>query len=333
MPAAQRVIVVIHPGGLGDVLLSMGALVALRARFPCHEIILLAGSEVGELLAQCRVIDRAWSIESGQLSAWFSEGAVFSAGQRGVFGRCDLVVGWLNDHSGILRRTMQELGIPRVFLESPAAAHGRHQSERFIQTLQGECPADTRIRPRLHLPDDLRRAGAGALRAIRTSGTAPLIICHPGSGSLHKCVRGDTWSLLLRECRDRQRMPVLILGPADEQAATAIRQSGVCDIPILRPRSVTILAAILAQAQGYIGHDSGVTHLAALLGVPTVAMFGPTEEQRWAPLGEHVTVVRGESCKCMNWDAVRGCGEKPCLNVKLEGIFEALDRMIAATIG
>jgi len=88
---------------------------------------------------------------------------------------------------------------------------------------------------------------------------------------------------------------------------------------------VTALAAILAQAQGYLGHDSGVTHLAALLGVPTVAMFGPTDDQRWVPRGVHVTVVRGGSCACVDWDAVRACTEKPCLNVKPDEVFKALD--------
>jgi ADP-heptose:LPS heptosyltransferase len=119
----------------------------------------------------------------------------------------------------------------------------------------------------------------------------------------------------------------VVLGPADEQAATAILELAVPELPMLRPPSVTMLAEILAQAQGFIGHDSGVTHLAALLGVPTVAMFGPTDERRWAPRGAHVTVVRGGSCTCMDSDAVRACVEKSCLNVKPEEVFEVLDRI------
>ncbi len=138
-------------------------------------------------------------------------------------------------------------------------------------------------------------------------------------------MRADTWGTLIRECRARQLMPVVVLGPADDQAGDAIQEQNIQELPILRPRSITMLAAILAQAQGYIGHDSGVTHLAALLGVPTVAMFGPTDEHRWAPRGAQVTVVRGGSCRCMDWDAVRACAEKSCLNVKPDEVFEALD--------
>jgi ADP-heptose:LPS heptosyltransferase len=325
MPASRRTIVVIHPGGLGDVLLSIGALAAMRTALPQHQIILLAGSEVGLLLGQCGVIDQCLPVESSQLSALFSGRAQISGVQHDLISRCDLVIGWLSDHDGSLRRTMQEFGIPRVALQSPADAGCHHQSERFLQTLKGEFPVDVYPGIRLRLPDQVLRAGMDALHAVGIEQTVPLIVCHPGSGSMHKCVRADTWDTLIRGCRARQLMPVVVLGPADEQSEAAIQKQGIPELPILRPQSVTLLAAILAQAQGYIGHDSGVTHLAALLGVPTVALFGPTDEQRWAPRGTHVTVVRGGSCTCVDWDAVRACAEKPCLNVKPDEVFEALD--------
>lgn len=131
--------------------------------------------------------------------------------------------------------------------------------------------------------------------------------------------------MLIRGCQARRLIPVMVLGPADEQAESAILALGLPGVLMLRPPSIAMLAAILAQAQGYIGHDSGVTHLAALLGVPTVAMFGPTDEQRWAPRGAHVTVVRGGRCTCAGWDAVRACTEKSCLNVNSDNVFEALN--------
>jgi len=317
--------VMIHPGGLGDVLLSLDALAVMRSAFPQHKMILLAGSEVGHLLGQCGVIDQSLSIESSQLSTLFSGRAQISDLQQDLFRRCDLVVGWLSDHDGSIRRTLQEFGIPRVILRSPASTEGSHQTERFLQTLQGEFPAAAWTPLRLHLPEQVLQSGTNALRAIGIEQAAPLIVCHPGSGSRHKCVRADTWGTLIRECRARQLMPVVVLGPADDQAGEAIQEQDIPELPILRPLSITMLAAILAQAQGYIGHDSGVTHLAALLGVPTVAMFGPTDERRWAPCGAHVTVVRGGRCTCVDWDAVRACTEKSCLNVKPDEVFESLN--------
>lgn len=325
MPASQRTILVIHPGGLGDVLLSVGALTALRTAFQQHQIILLAGSGVGHLLGLCGVIDQSLPMESSQLSALFSGRAQISDMQQDLLRHCDLAVGWLSDHDGSIRRTLRELGIPRVILQSPASSEGPHQSERFLQALQGEFPVGALPSIHLRLPDQVLRAGIDALHTAGIEQGAPLIACHPGSGSRHKCVGADTWGALLRGCRARQFTPVVVLGPADDQAGEALQAQDISEVPILRPPSIALLAAILAQAQGYIGHDSGVTHLAALLGVPTVAMFGPTDEQRWAPLGVQVTVVRGERCACANWDAVQACTEKSCLNITADEVFKALD--------
>ena len=72
----------------------------------------------------------------------------------------------------------------------------------------------------------------------------------------------------------------------------------------LAPRT---LAAILAQAGVYVGNDSGVTHLAAATGAPTLALFGPTDPAVWAPIGERVRVLRGDgaSLETLTLDTVR----------------------------
>ena len=106
MSAPRRSIVVMHPGGLGDVLLSLGALTAMRAGFPNHELVLFAESEVGTLLTDCGVIDQVRSIGSGEWSTLFAGGEQVLGEQRELFRRCDLLVGWLNDHTGSLNRTM-----------------------------------------------------------------------------------------------------------------------------------------------------------------------------------------------------------------------------------
>jgi ADP-heptose:LPS heptosyltransferase len=92
---------------------------------------------------------------------------------------------------------------------------------------------------------------------------------------------------------------------------------------VLQDLSLCLLAGILLQVSLYIGHDSGVTHLSARLGVPTVALFGPTSSDRWAPRGFHVVVARGGPCHCPSWDDVSRCAEKPCLHLSLADILAA----------
>ena len=61
---------------------------------------------------------------------------------------------------------------------------------------------------------------------------------------------------------------------------------------VVEPDSAA-LAARLERASAFVGNDSGTTHLAAMLGVPVVALFGPGDPRVWAPPGDHVSVVRG----------------------------------------
>ena len=64
------------------------------------------------------------------------------------------------------------------------------------------------------------------------------------------------------------------------------------------------LAKWLASARLYIGNDSGITHLAAAVGTPVVAIFGPTDPAVWAPRGERVAVVSGGSLDAIEVDEV-----------------------------
>jgi lipopolysaccharide heptosyltransferase III len=83
----------------------------------------------------------------------------------------------------------------------------------------------------------------------------------------------------------------------------------------LKGVEILTVAGVLALTQLFVGHDSGVTHLAGLIGASTVALFGPTDPNRWAPRGAHVTVVQGAPCLCQSWDEVSQCGNKPCLDI------------------
>jgi ADP-heptose:LPS heptosyltransferase len=74
------------------------------------------------------------------------------------------------------------------------------------------------------------------------------------------------------------------------------------------------LAALLARCAGYVGGDSGITHLAAAVGTPVVAVFGPTDPRRWAPRGPRVAVVRRPvACQPCSWEAMWACPHRACL--------------------
>lgn len=124
--------------------------------------------------------------------------------------------------------------------------------------------------------------------------TKPVVI-HPGSGGAHKCWRLDNFLSVARILAKEGVEVVFLFGPAEaerfsEPAIAGIRTAG----KLLTNLSLADVLGVLGCSRGYIGNDSGITHLAAALGIRTVVVFGPTEPAIYGPLGPAVTILRSD---------------------------------------
>lgn len=320
--ATLRSVLAIHPGGLGDVLLALPALRALRIRFLAHRLMLIAGPEIGGLLKACEVVDEIFSVESRDVAGLFSGGLDRSSSLRQRMAQCDAAVGWLRDSDGALRDALTEAGVGQVVVESPSPRPGIHQSLRFMEIAGGSergCSGESG----LSLPESLKREGAGLLQSVGIREGRSVLVCHPGSGSPAKCVRPELLADVIRRLAKADLTPVIVAGPADDAALECLTRSGIGDVPVFQRQPLAVLAGILGHARLFIGHDSGVTHLAAALCVPTVALFGPTDPRQWAPQGAQVSALTGSPCTCRTWEMVRACAEKSCLSFKPDDILDA----------
>ncbi len=128
------------------------------------------------------------------------------------------------------------------------------------------------------------------------------IVVHPGSGGVDKCWPIERYEKLISELSGRGVGVLALLGEAEvdrwrkDRLDHWAQQVGAKTFGTLQD-----LHEALAGASGYIGNDSGPTHLAAQLGLPTVALFGPTDPKRWAPQGPAVTVLAPPSPEAMDW--------------------------------
>jgi ADP-heptose:LPS heptosyltransferase len=139
-------------------------------------------------------------------------------------------------------------------------------------------------------PDDawlLPAAGAPVARA------GPIVLA-PGSGGRAKCWPRSRWLELAARVERADRAQVVI-GPVEQERDDPRGWPWPNAPDFLVDRTATALAAEFARAACYVGNDSGTTHLAALLSVPTVAVFGASDPALWAPVGPHVTVVGSRS--------------------------------------
>lgn len=121
---------------------------------------------------------------------------------------------------------------------------------------------------------------------------------HPGSGSMKKNHPPHFWLEFIRRLRESFPLPViLLLGPAEEGMLPFFRDHlQRTETEILFCPDNERLVSLLAQSPLYAGHDSGITHLAAMLGVPTLAFFRDTSVIQWGPLGPKVRIIEGENC-------------------------------------
>lgn len=326
----KRGVLVIHPGALGDVLLARPALRAVRYQFPHHEIAFLAGQSVGALLCGAGEVDRVFPLESSYLTGLWAGPDSLCSDFRAWLGNCDTAVGWLPDVGGALSATLRALGVRSISLKSASSAGlcTGHQASRYLDAIQVSDIHQIAATP-LALSPVIRERGRLIVERLIQEGRHKVVVIHPGSGSPHKCLDARLLVPVIEWLLQADMAPLLLEGPADREAVERVLETAKLDVPVIRGLDLSTVAGVLSHAELYVGHDSGMTHLAAALSVPTIACFGPTDSRRWAPLGRAVSIVAGAPCTCRGWSAVAECRERVCLQIAPERIIEACQRLLA----
>ena len=160
----------IHPGGLGDVLLAVPAMVRLRTRFPNHRLVLCAEDQVARLLLACRIVDE-WISVQGRACADLFAGADSVTGQVQTWLEdCDLAIGWMQDIDGKLNETLKAVGAREVIVRSPFSTtiQATHQRDRFLESIN-EAPSDDEGDVLLTVTEPLLHLGRACLEAAGLS--------------------------------------------------------------------------------------------------------------------------------------------------------------------
>ncbi|MCX7753015.1 MAG: hypothetical protein N2443_09135 [Blastocatellia bacterium] len=301
-------ILIIHVGALGDCLFTLPALAALAQRFP-GAYMELAGSLVPHgLLERRSPISRVVSIEAlGLYRAFTGE---LPEDLATYLRRFDVIISWFGHNDEAYRRALTRLGhgecAPRLIIASsrPPAEGSEHAVDHLLSTLAPLGIAAEDRTPRLALLKEDHEAAERMLRAFgieATDDSLQLIAIHPGSGSRRKCWPVDRFARLLQALDRSDRTFLLIEGPADRDVVEPLwTLHAAGDRAGISPRLVRVtnaplpqLAAVLARSHLFVGHDSGVTHLAASVGTPVIALFIATDPRRWGPRGP-ATIVQGD---------------------------------------
>ena len=284
-------ILILRGGALGDFILTLPAIRALRRHWPLATIELIGHPGMAELAVAAGLINRVRSLDASGMAKWFVPRCVWPEHERADIASFDLILSYLSDADGVVQANLRAAGAQRVMACLPVVASG-HAADHFRHPVT-DLGISTPIgdEPLLVWPAALREQGRHGLKEVGLTGD--VISLHPGSGSSRKNWPVEQYALLADRVRhSMSAQPLFILGEADAAAARALPRLSPA-VPVLTNRTLKEVASVLAVSRGYIGNDSGITHLAAALGVPVVALFGPTDAAMWGPRGTNVVILRG----------------------------------------
>ncbi|MGO9061941.1 MAG: glycosyltransferase family 9 protein [Candidatus Binataceae bacterium] len=291
-------VLVIFPGALGDLMCLLPALKVLARRYHGRDLELMARAELANFAVGRMGIARAHSIDRREVSLLFSPADNAAAEAREFFGIFSRVHSFFGHDDARLRQTLPQACGGEVFFHPFRPAAGGHVAAAYVESL-GEPRGDGGLRSvagAINLSaEDL--AQAGQLLESRGVEAGSFILLMPGSGSRTKNWPAEGYLELAR--RLGESIPTItVLGPAEEHLDSLF--SGLR--PVKSP-SLGTLAGLARLSRAFVGNDSGTSHLAAAAGGHGVVIFGPTDPERWRPLGR-VIVLQRIQLQDLRWQEV-----------------------------
>jgi len=299
-------ILMIRGGAIGDFILTLPALKALRDARPQEHIEILGYKHIAVLAEKRFYAQAVRSIEYGPLARFFARNSELPVELADYFASFDLIVSYLYDPDGIFETNLRRCGVQNLIC-GPArivenAGHAARQLARPVEQLGIKVVDLTeRIFPSI---EDREFA-----REFLGSMPHPLIAIHPGSGSQAKNWPLANWIGLFSpgsRSADLERL-VVISGEADEAQTDQLdREWKNRDVRFAKNLPLPRLAAVLERSI-FIGHDSGISHLAAAVGANCILLFASTDPDVWAPKNDNVQILRAPNAKLgdLGIDAVK----------------------------
>lgn len=315
-------LLVVNQGAVGDFILSLPAVEAIHNAFPRARLTFLANPSTVAIIHGRPYLATVLDCRSSRWAPLYGEGGRVAFGSFGIPPPIGGIFVFGRPSSQILAENLAAI------LEAPA-----HRIDPFPDPARGLAVTEYQCRqltalgvpglpppPAVIAPSPEDGIEATALIEHLLKPKERLVLIHPGSGGRAKIWAPAGWITLIRGLLEQPRLRLgLIQGPADKDILQRLQESlELSHVLPFHNLRLGLLAGIIGHAAFYIGNDSGITHLAAACGVPTIALFGPTDPQIWAPRGSAVQVIRwhpehpdpGPETEHI-WDQVKAWGYVP----------------------
>ena len=336
-------ILIIQLSALGDTILAVPAIRAIRHAFPDAEFTMLASPTNLNYLVNCPYIDRyiSYRTPSYRLFALLRREAFDWAIDLEHWPRLSALLAYLS--GAPMRIGFRTKGQYRHFLFTETVPHvqGRHEVRNFLDiAMRLECPPQA-----LTLETWCGSEAQGWVREVlgeeQVSPDIPFVVLHPEAGRRNEPRRRwptERYVALADTLIERYRVQIILTGAPNEVAvseAIAARMQHQA-VVLAGQTDVNQLAALFSDAALVVSGNCGPMHLAAATGTPVIGLHGPTNVAQWGPWSHNASIVRAAMpCSpCLNLGFEYGCqalsdGTSPCMHtIEVAAVLQACERFL-----
>lgn len=317
-------ILIIRPGALGDLIVTLPALKAIRNHFHGAHIEIMGYMPFLEIVKGRFYVDTTSRFDQANISPLFIKDTQIPVSLIKRFSRMDLIISFVLDKEQIFIENLKATGAPCVIHYEPFPQDNVHITDHFLEFLDLLGISHFSEIPKIFLQNEDVLFADHFIKDRSIDQKKLLIAIHPGSGSLQKCWPIERFSDLILWLNKELGAQVLIIsGPADNKIIEKLRERVKDNFKLVDQLPLPNLAAVLRRCDLFIGNDSGITHLAAAVGTSTIAIFGATDPNVWGPRGKRVKILYEKvSCSPCISDKRKICFSPICLeNITLEDVI------------
>jgi heptosyltransferase-3 len=289
--ASRGKILVIRGGAIGDFILTLPAIAALRKNFPEAFLEVLGYPHIAQLALAGGLVDRVESIGARALAGFFARGGELAEELVDYFSEFDLIISYLYDPDQIFSTNVSRCTQAQFITgpHRPKEGTAVHAAQLYLKPLERLAIFEADPIPRLRIGND-----SDAATPLFRNGHDRVLALHPGSGGEHKNWPEAKWAELLQNLINETSFNFLLVG-GEAEGERLQRLSAALPparVRVAQSRPLAELAQMLQQCAGFIGHDSGISHLAAAVGLAGLILWGETAEEIWRPPSDKVLVLR-----------------------------------------
>ncbi len=323
----MRRILIIRSGALGDSIVTLPAILAIRKRWPDSHIEVIGSSPLLQLVNRSCYADRVVRIEEKGFSNFFTRGGKLPADWIDYFKSFDLVVCFIRD--AVLLENIRRAGSKNVMGATflPGEEENKHAVDCLLDVIKPLGIAGDGT-PRI-FPNKDDRDFASAFWKKCEFGSCPVVAIHPGSGSEKKMWPVGRFREIAKWMVSIGLKVLIPWGEADEEITAKMVEGFSSGISVIREDNLLALGAVLEQCHFFLGNDSGLSHLTSAVGIPAICIFGPTDPAIWAPRGKVTVIRKNVPCSPCSRKKISSCKNQMCLStVEVKDVRERIGEIL-----